>query len=124
MCSLLNRRHMVLAYRTVRLIANYFSNLRKRVDIGTTLSNWLKTKTTVPQGSLLGPLFFNFSSIISFTLLSSRRYANLQMIMPFSLVAILLKLLPQVLKLICLNRWLGLKQTNGCEHIKVSSYII
>ena len=42
----------------------------------------------------------------------------LLMIIPFSLVAVLLKLLSEVLKKICLNRF------NGCECIKISSCVV
>ena len=49
--------------QSLRLIANYFSNRKQRVKIGTTYSGWLKTKTGVPQGSVLGPLFFNILMI-------------------------------------------------------------
>ena len=45
--------------QSLRLIANCFSNRRQKVKIGTTYSNWLRTKTDAPQGSVLGPLFFN-----------------------------------------------------------------
>ena len=44
---------------SLRLIANYLSNRKQRVKIGTTYSGWLKTKTGLPQRSVLGPLFFN-----------------------------------------------------------------
>ena len=43
----------------LRLIANYLSNRKQRVKIGTTYSRWLETNTDVPQGSVLGPLLFN-----------------------------------------------------------------
>ena len=45
--------------QSLRLIANYLSNRKQRVKIGATYSSWLKTKTGVPQGSVLGPLLFN-----------------------------------------------------------------
>ena len=45
--------------QSLRLIANYFLNRKQRIKIDTTYSGWLKTKTGVPQGSVLGPLFFN-----------------------------------------------------------------
>ena len=51
-----------------------------------------------------------FSLVISFKLLSSPRYAILQTIILFFLAAILLKLLLQVLKKICPDQCLGLKQ--------------
>ena len=41
--------------QSLRLIANYLSNRKQRVKIGTTYSSWLETKTDVPQDSVLGP---------------------------------------------------------------------
>ena len=41
------------------LIANYLSDRKQRVKVGSTYSDWLQTKTGVPQGSVLGPLLFN-----------------------------------------------------------------
>ena len=43
----------------LRLIANYLSDRKQRVKVGSTYSDWLQTKTGVPQGSVLGPLLFN-----------------------------------------------------------------
>ena len=43
----------------LRLIANYLSDRKQRVKVGSTFSDWLKTKSGVPQGSVLGPLLFN-----------------------------------------------------------------
>ena len=45
--------------QSLRLIANYFANRKQRAKIGTTCSSSLETKTSVPQGSVLGPLFLN-----------------------------------------------------------------
>ena len=45
--------------QNLRLIANYFSNRKQRDKIGTTYSAWLKTKTGLPERSVLGPLFLN-----------------------------------------------------------------
>ena len=43
----------------LRLIANYLSDRKQRVKVGSTYSDWLQTKTGVPQGSVLGPLLLN-----------------------------------------------------------------
>ena len=64
--------------QSLGLNADYFSNRKQRVKIGTTYSGSLKQRTGVPQGSVLGPLFFNILLMITFTLLSSQRYAILQ----------------------------------------------
>ena len=45
--------------QSLRLIANHLSNRRQRVKIGTTFSSWQKTKTGVPQSSVLGSLLLN-----------------------------------------------------------------
>ena len=42
----------------LRLIANYLSDRKQRVKVGSTYSDWLQTKTGVPQGSVLGRLLF------------------------------------------------------------------
>ena len=43
----------------LRLIANYLSDRKQRMKVGSIYSNWLRTKTGVPQGSVLGPLLLN-----------------------------------------------------------------
>ena len=41
------------------LLKNYLSGRQQRVKIGDTFSNWAGTRRGVPQGSVLGPMFFN-----------------------------------------------------------------
>ena len=41
------------------LIHNYLSNRKQRVKVGSEFSEWQETKLGVPQGSVLGPIFFN-----------------------------------------------------------------
>ena len=40
------------------LLKDYFSERQQRVKIGDTFSNWAGTKRGVPQGTVLGPMFF------------------------------------------------------------------
>ena len=41
------------------LLKDYFSGRQQRVKIGDTISNWAGiTRGGVPQGSVLGPMFF------------------------------------------------------------------
>ena len=41
------------------LLKNYLSGIQQRVKIGDTFSNWAGTRRGAPQGSVLGPMFFN-----------------------------------------------------------------
>ena len=41
------------------LLKNYLSGRQQRVKIGDTFSNWAGTRRGVPQGSILGPMFFD-----------------------------------------------------------------
>jgi len=41
------------------LLKDYLSGRQQRVKIGDTFSNWADTRRRDPQGSVLGPMFFN-----------------------------------------------------------------
>ena len=44
----------------LRLLHNYLTNRNQRVKIDSTFSSWEEILFGVPQGSILGPLLFNF----------------------------------------------------------------
>ena len=43
----------------LHLINNYLNNRKQRVVLHGQSSNWAEVNAGVPQGSILGPLFFN-----------------------------------------------------------------
>ena len=48
-----------LGYNALKLLLDYLSDRKMRVSIGSQVSEWLNLLLGVPQGSNLGPLFFN-----------------------------------------------------------------
>ena len=50
---------MALIYNAIKLIYSYFNGRYQRVRINSTYSSWSEIIFGVPQGSILGPLFFN-----------------------------------------------------------------
>ena len=48
-----------MVFNSLCLIHSYLSNRFQRVKIGNIFSDWLHIIIGVPQGSILGPLFFN-----------------------------------------------------------------
>ena len=46
-------------YNSLKLISNYLTNRKQRCKIGSSFSTWADILVGVPQGSVLGPLFFN-----------------------------------------------------------------
>ena len=45
---------------SLRLLYNYLTQRKHRVRIGSSLSDWLELILGLPQGSILGPILFNF----------------------------------------------------------------
>lgn len=50
---------MVFLPKSLNLIKDYLSGRRQRVKVANAKSDIVKIHTGVPQGSVLGPLFFN-----------------------------------------------------------------
>ena len=46
-------------HHSLLLIHSYLSNRKQHMKVGSGFSEWLGIKSGVPQGSVLGPLFFN-----------------------------------------------------------------
>ena len=44
---------------SIRLFLSYLTNRTQRIKIGSTFSPWTNILRGIPQGSILGPLFFN-----------------------------------------------------------------
>ena len=44
---------------SLRLLLDYLTNWKQRTKIGSSFSSWCDINTGVPQGSIVGPIFFN-----------------------------------------------------------------
>ena len=65
--------------QSIKMIKSYLSDREQRVRIGNVHSSWKTTIKGVPQGSVLGPIFFNvFINDIS-TLLNEHALQIMQM---------------------------------------------
>ena len=48
---------------SLNFICNYLLGRKRRIKINSSFSTWSKTEFVVPQGSILGPLFFNINTL-------------------------------------------------------------
>ena len=51
----------------LKLVHDYLSNRKQRINVNRTYSSWLEIVFGAPQGSILGPLLFTFSWQICFS---------------------------------------------------------
>ena len=51
--------NLINKWHSLKLLQDYFYNRTQRVKLDSTFSSWLKILLGFPQGSILGPLFFN-----------------------------------------------------------------
>ena len=81
--------------KSLYFIETYFNNRKKRTKIGDSFSKYHRIITGVPQGSILGPLFFNILLMTYFLLLSNQPYVTTLMIIHFTLL-VMVQMLPLV----------------------------
>ena len=76
-----------LAPDAVSLLSSYLSDRVQQVRLGSHTSTWERIIKSVPQGSILGPLFFNvFINDIFFILSNKQLLTTMQMTIPYLII--------------------------------------
>ena len=65
--------------QALRLLQSYLCNRFQRSTINSSFSSWNEVITGVPQGSILGPLFFNIFLNDIFLFISNVNYVTMSM---------------------------------------------
>jgi hypothetical protein len=71
-----------LSSKSVELLRNYLTGRKQQIKLQGDLSSWADIQKGVPQGSILGPLLFNFLLTTSFILLNMVHCIIMLMITP------------------------------------------
>ena len=66
----------------LKLVRSYLTNRWQRTKVNNSFSPWVPLITGVPQGSIVGPLFFNIDLNDIFILNMNVMFVALQMILP------------------------------------------
>ena len=79
----------------LRLVHSYLSERKQRVKINGSFSTWRETMIGIPQGSVLGPLFFNIYLNDPFIFVKDAQICNYQMTQRSTLAMAILQVLSQ-----------------------------